>query len=97
MKIGLFIAAMACAAVCLVQMKRGEVAVRHEIQQLELKNVRIRRDLWDRQVTLGRLVTPQFIRAQADAMAIDMIDKSRPGGTVASADRPVGAGGARAR
>lgn len=90
MKIGLFIAAMAVVAVCLVQMRRSEVVVRNEIQKLELKNVQIRREMWTRQVALGRLVTPQFIRAQAYAMAIDMIDKSCTGGGVASAEAPAG-------
>lgn len=70
MRLTLVIAGLTLIAVALVHLRREDYAVRHRIQQIESEHARLRREIWDRQVELGELTTPQAIRHREKAMAL---------------------------
>jgi hypothetical protein len=57
------LAAIACG---LVQLRRSESIARCQIQRLELKEVSLRRQLWDQQVKLGEATSPERIRRRIE-------------------------------
>jgi len=61
-RIAVVIVALAAVAVALVQVRRREITVRHEIQRLQTQQVSLRRTLWDQQARLGYLTAPKEIR-----------------------------------
>ncbi len=74
MRLGLVIAALAMVAVGLVQIRRAEIAARHEIQRLETQQISLRRTLWDQQIRLGYLTAPREVRRRAGQMALDLVE-----------------------
>ncbi len=58
MRIMCIIIVLAGIALALVQLRRREITVRHEIQRLQSQGVVLRRKLWDQQVKLGYLTAP---------------------------------------
>ncbi len=70
MRFGLVLAALAAIAVMLVQVRRQETVVRHEMQQMRNERVQIRRKLWDQQVRLGYLTGPARVRQRVGEVAI---------------------------
>ena len=75
MRLAIVILAVAAIAVGLVHIRRMEVTVGHEIEELRTREVSLRRELWDRQVRAGQLSAPNEIRRRVDEMALDLIDK----------------------
>jgi len=69
-RLAVVIAALAAVAVTLVHLRRQEIAVRHEIQQLQTREVSLRRKLWDQQARLGRLTAPSEVRRRADELIL---------------------------
>ncbi|MHC4295144.1 MAG: hypothetical protein ACYSTL_06125 [Planctomycetota bacterium] len=57
-------------ALALVQLRRREIVIRHEIQRLEMCEVVLRRRLWDQQVRLGYLTGPQEIRRRVTEISL---------------------------
>ena len=86
MRIVLIIVAVAAIGVCLVGIRRGEISARHEIQQLQLRHVSLRRQLWDQQVTLGRLTSPRSVGKRASEMMLGLFDDAWIDDTVAMRD-----------
>jgi hypothetical protein len=74
MRMLLLIAALCGIAVGLVQLRRAETAVRHDIQRLQLREVSVRRTLWDQQVRLNHYTAPEQVRRRAHRMALDLRD-----------------------
>lgn len=70
----LIVVALCGIAVGLVQLRRTETAVRHDIQRLELRRVAVRRSLWDQQVRLNVRTAPSEVRRRAERMALDLED-----------------------
>jgi len=68
MRLALIIVALGAIAVALVHIRRAEMAVRYDIQRLQARQVRLRRRIWDQQVTIGRLTGPEELRRRAIAM-----------------------------
>ncbi|MGC9454356.1 MAG: hypothetical protein ACP5HU_05780 [Phycisphaerae bacterium] len=68
----LIVVALCGIAVGLVQLRRAETAVRHDIQHLRLRRVAVRRSLWDQQVRLNNLTAPREIRRRVERMALDI-------------------------
>jgi hypothetical protein len=60
-------------ALAVVQLQRRELTVRHELQVLQSRHLKLRRDVWQRQVQLGRLLTPDQLQGRAQAMALPMV------------------------
>ncbi|MFP3937712.1 MAG: hypothetical protein ACLFVW_05165 [Phycisphaerae bacterium] len=82
----LFIVVALCGiAVALVQVRRAETSVRHDIQHLRLRRVSVRRSLWDQQVRLNMRTAPREIRRRAELMALDLQGVEPPRGYYAHA------------
>ncbi len=81
MRLAVIILALAGIGVAFVHIRRAENVTRHEIQDLQSQQVRLRRDKWDRQVRAGQLTAPDAIRHRAiDEMSLDLVDKYQPSG-----------------
>ena len=87
MRLGLVIVLLAGTAVALVHIRRAEIGDRHEIQRLQMRQVKLRRRLWDQQIRLGLFTTPEEIRRRIEEMKLRLV--------VPEAPEPVGAPSAR--
>ena len=56
----------------LVQIRLGQNAVRTGMQHMEAERLKVRRELWDQQLRLGELVSPQQIRLRSRELAVEM-------------------------
>jgi len=72
LRLAVVIISLAAIAVAMVHVRRGEITAMHEIQRLETDQVALRRRLWDQQVELGRVLSPEEIRRRIEEMAIDV-------------------------
>ena len=68
MRLACVIVILGAIAVGLVHLRRCEMAARHQMHQLQAAEVRLRRDFWDQQVRLGRLMSPGEVRRRAAAL-----------------------------
>jgi cell division protein FtsL len=75
MRLSLVIAALAVIAVGLVHIRRSETSVNHQIQQLQLEQIYLRRKLYDQQVTLGRLVSPSQVRERMEKLDLRLTSR----------------------
>ena len=72
MRLAVVILAMAVIAIGLVQIRRSELAARHEIQLLKARDTELRRAVWDQQVRLGYLTAPSEVLRRADEMSLGL-------------------------
>ena len=72
MRLALVIVLLGAVAVALVHIRRAEMSARHEVQQLQADQVKVRRRLWDQQVHLSGLMSPALLRRQA--AELDLIE-----------------------
>ena len=63
------IACVAAILVGLVHVRREEIVTRHAIQRLRIRQIKLRRVLWDQQRRLGRLRCPGRVLRRATALA----------------------------
>jgi hypothetical protein len=75
-RIAIVILSLAVMAVGLVHLRRAELIARHESQQLQLQQVKLRRQLWDQQIDLSYLATPAEVRRRSEEMCLDLVDKN---------------------
>lgn len=73
----MIILSLAVMAVGLVHLRRAELIARHEAQWLQLEQVKLRRQLWDQQMTLSTLVAPAEVRRRSEEMCLDLVEKDR--------------------
>ena len=66
------IASLTAIAVTLVHLRQREMQVNHEIQQIELSRQQLRRDVWDRQVRISELTSPDQVRFRAEGLALGL-------------------------
>lgn len=78
MRLALIIALLTAIAVGLVHVRRAEIGARHEAQRLQLRQVRLRRQLWAQQGRLGRLTAPRRVRQRVRDMGLEMAEGARP-------------------
>jgi len=78
----------------LVHIRRQEARVRHEIQDCQTHQVRLRRRLWDQRLSIGRLTCPRQVRDRVEMMALDLTGEdedrthlARRSGRAVTADR----------
>jgi len=81
MRMAVVIIALAAIAVALVHLRRAELSVRHETQELRTQQVGLRRELWDLQNRAGQLTAPGEINRRRGQMALDLKDNSPTPGT----------------
>ena len=77
MRLGMVIAVLAAMAMGLVHVRRAKVRTRHEIQTLRLEQISLRRRLWDQEVRIGQLTTPERIRFRAAQMPLGLVAKHK--------------------
>ena len=70
MRMALVIAVLAAIAVALVQVRRRQVAVGHEMQSLQDRHLALRRQLWDQQAAIGYLTAPRQVQGRMVEMAV---------------------------
>lgn len=56
----------------LVQIRLSQNAVRTGMYHMEAERLKVRRELWDQQLRLGELVSPQQIRLRSRELAVEM-------------------------
>jgi hypothetical protein len=61
MRLTLLIVALAAIAVGLVHLRRREIAVRHEVQQVQIRRIYLRREVARQEVEIGRLLAPPSV------------------------------------
>ena len=73
----MLILALAVVAVGLVHLRRAELIARHDAQRLQLEQVKLRRLLWDQQITLSYLAAPAEVRRRSEEMCLDLVKQDR--------------------
>jgi hypothetical protein len=77
LRLAIVIVALAAMAVSLVHIRRAEVIARHEAQRFQLQEMKLRRRLWDQQITLSYLTTPAEVRRRSEEMCLGLVEKDR--------------------
>ncbi|MCK5113423.1 MAG: hypothetical protein KAR11_01520 [Phycisphaerae bacterium] len=72
MRLAFIIVCLTAIGVGLVHIRRREIALRHEVQSKQSQHIVLRREIWDRQVRLGHMTTPQSIRHRAEILGLDI-------------------------
>ncbi|HDY64706.1 MAG TPA: hypothetical protein ENH84_00535, partial [Phycisphaerae bacterium] len=72
MRIAFVIVSLTVIALALVHLRREEVAMRRDMQRVQSEHVKVRREIWDRQMKIGDMMTPQAIRFRSEVMALEM-------------------------
>lgn len=86
MRLILLIVALAGIAVGLVHLRRSEISVRHEIQQVEIQRIQLRREAAGQEVRIGHLLAPESLRRRVARLKRQTPDRDhrvalRPGPT----------------
>lgn len=74
------ILALTVVAVGVVQLRAAELRMRNEVQVERAKQVRLQRTLWDQQVALSELTSPQHAEQLVEAMGLDLTEKGNVAG-----------------
>lgn len=85
MRMGLVILLLTGMAVALVHIRRAEVSTRHEIQRLRMRQVTLRRRLWDQQIRVSVLTSPHEVRERVKRMKLKLVRPGAQGEPVAGA------------
>jgi len=72
MRMVFLILGLSAIGVGLVHLRRDSAAVRYDLRRLESQHAALRREVWDRQVCVGELMTPRSVRHRAAVMALEM-------------------------
>lgn len=87
MRMGLVILLLTGMAVALVHIRRAEVSTRHEIQRLRMRQVALRRKLWDQQIHVSVLTSPQEVRKRVERMKLKLVRPGEQGEPMAGSER----------
>ena len=90
MRIILVIVALAAIGVGIVHVRRGQTRSHHEIQRLQMRQVQLRRQLYDQQAALGRLTMPRDVLRRTDRMGIPLVERQPPSPALAEGSREPG-------
>jgi len=74
-RLSLVIAILVAIWVGLVHLRHEKVRAGHEIQRLQMRQVSLRRRLWDQEVRIGELTTPDRVRGRAKQMPLQLVEK----------------------
>ena len=81
MRLGLIIILLTAIGVSLVHLRVRADRVRGEMYRLQIDQVSLRRQIWDCQVQLTYLTTPEEIRRRMEQMKLDVTDGRPADGT----------------
>jgi cytochrome c-type biogenesis protein CcmE len=62
MRLIVIILALAAIAVGLIHLRRNEIAVRHDIQRVQIQRIELRRQVAEQEVRIGHLVAPHSVQ-----------------------------------
>jgi hypothetical protein len=74
MRISLVIMALAAIAVAVVHVHREDTRTQHAVQQLQIRQIELRRKLYDQQAELGHLTAPPLVRRRAEVLDIALTE-----------------------
>ncbi len=77
LRLAIVIVTLAAMAVGLVHIRRAELIARHESQQFQLRQVTLRRRLWDQQIALSYLTAPAEVRRRSEELCLGLVEKDR--------------------
>ncbi len=75
MRISLIIVALAAIAVGKLHIRRCELQANCRIQQLQWERIHLRRELYDQQADLGRLISPGQVRQRMRRMNMRLTNR----------------------
>ena len=75
MRISLVIVVLAAVTVGMVHLRRAETRVHHQVHRLQVRQIRLRRALYDQQAILGCLTAPGQVRRRAELMDARLTDQ----------------------
>jgi hypothetical protein len=78
----IIIIALTGIAVGVLQLRSAELRMRHDIQVERAEQVRLQRTLWDQQVALSELTSPQNAQQLVEAMGLALVEKGNIAGSV---------------
>ncbi len=78
MRLAVFILMLGAIGVALVHVRQGEMQSRHELQMLQMRQIELRRDIFDQQVRLSDLTRPRDVENRAAAIQEDLYYQCQP-------------------
>ncbi len=69
MRTAIAIMVLTTVAIAMVHMRRQDARVRHEIQRLQLKQISLRRTLWDQHAVLAGRTNPRTIEKRVEEIS----------------------------
>ena len=76
MRTSLVIVALAAIAVTVVHLRREQTRAQNEIHRLKMRQIHLRRRLYDQQADLGRLLAPRRVLERADRMDVGLVRRA---------------------
>ncbi|HOF18548.1 MAG TPA: hypothetical protein PK082_06535 [Phycisphaerae bacterium] len=73
MRLGLIVVMLAGIAVAVVHIRRAEITARHEILRLQEQRGRLRREAFDQQVRISRLIAPGEVQKRVKELGIPLV------------------------
>jgi hypothetical protein len=86
-RLGLIIVMLTAIGVSLVHLRIRADRVRTEMVRLQIEQVALRRQIWDKQVQLTYMTTPEEVRRRVEQMRLNLTD-GRPAAGEPVADGP---------
>lgn len=74
MRLALIIIGFTAIALGLVSLRRQDLVVRHEMQNIDNEHEKLRPEMWYYLSEIGWLTTPEMIRKRKEKMSLDMTD-----------------------
>ncbi len=81
MRLAVVIIFLTSIAVGLVHLRRAEITAKHAAQRLQMKQVTLRRKLWDQQNHLSRLTLPQEVNRRYEELKRAQARREAPAGS----------------
>lgn len=72
----------------LVHIRRAQIRARRDVQRYLMKQISLRRRLWDQEVRIGQLTTPDRIRFRAAQMPLQLVEKHNASQQILTAHNP---------
>jgi len=72
----------------LVHIRRAQVRARRDVQRYRMRQISLRRRLWDQEVRIGQLTTPDRIRFRVAQMPLQLVEKYNAPRQVLTAHNP---------
>ncbi len=68
---------LAAIVVGQIYLRRGQDRSRHEVERMQLEQVRLRRVLYEQQAMLGKLTAPRQVRQRASDLAVGVSERAQ--------------------